>query len=254
MKVAVIGAGPHGLAAAKAALDEGLGVDIFDRQLRPANNTHGVFYLSKELGMLLPRSTIMTRWIPEHMDPEEAARLYSQKLYGHPNQSVSVTSGVSYGFHGGAFVEQMFAMLESHMIEKTFESRREVVDLLRAYSRVIVTIPAPVLMPEKSWPSRDVWVSSCLTTHSWNKGTVSYYPSPDIPETRVSTMFGRTVVERATHANGYRKIPKVITARRDNFDGWPPEVMFEGRYGAWDKSILVVDTYRHVSEALEKTR
>ncbi len=97
MKVAVVGAGPHGLAAAWAAVNAGYGVDLFDRNPDATSGNpdatsgnHGVYYLEQSMGLRLPSQAISTSYLPASWSLSKAQQQYALKLYGTTHQAVSL--------------------------------------------------------------------------------------------------------------------------------------------------------------------
>lgn len=255
MKVAIIGAGPHGLAAAWAAVNAGSSVDIFDKD--PGAENHGVFYLTNPMKLSIPSQIISTGWCPSSWTYEFASRAYAKKVYGTENQTVPLKRdhGATV-YDGQAALEQLNFMFRGQIIQREFTGREELLSLLEKYSRVIVTIPAPVFIKdkEKGWPSRVAWVRSETIHDAPERGRVVYFPNPDVPWTRVSLVFGRLVVEQidieGEGVEGLRKVKKVVTVPRSHFEDWPSGIIWCGRYGAWDKDVLVLDTYTRVYDEI----
>jgi len=253
MKVAIIGAGPSGLMAAWATVNLGHSVTLFDKNPEVATKNHGVFYLHEDCGLNVREQQTFTSHLPRHWSEARARVTYAEKVYGNPEQPVSFHRGLERVYHAGDAVTQLKTLFRENICEREFTELGKVLDLGAFYDRVIVTIPARVLL-KGDFQSRPILVRHRPVPMS-NFGYV-WYNAGEQDWTRVSQVFETQATEKLVppevslwrffKSQGYVQVHKVITADRKLWEGVPEQVLWTGRYGAWDKSMLTHTVYTDI--------
>ena len=257
--VIILGAGPSGMIAAHAASQSGYEVKIYDKDPDKSRKTSGLFYLHTSCDLLID-STVISQAIlgAKGASSIEIAQRYSQKVYGKdlPSESLSITKvleePVVRGYNAIQAIERLWDLyghcVEQYEVKNLFQVEKNFPD-----TKVISTIPAPILFPLEKFESVQSWVRVGKAPEK--EAFIFYSISPNHKWDRTSALFGVFVQEfpfsvLIESKEGYETIQltKVI-------GGFQPkstnEVVFVGRYGAWDKKILVSDVYTDVLKWLK---
>lgn len=254
MRIAVVGAGPSGLMAAWAAMQQGHSVDLFDKNHEVVARSHGVFYLHDPCDLpTLPRQEMITGvmgyYYQNMLDWSEIRRRYAQKVYGDPDQAVSIDSSVRTIYHAGVAIQWLKELLTPRIFAEAISGYKGLLDLLQTYHRVIVTAPARAFLGG-DFKSSTVWVRHAEVGQVAERG-FCFYNVGEANWCRWSCSFGVMATEYMTQVPGSIQVRKVITADRKLFEAAPSEILWTGRYGAWDKSLLTHTTYRDVLDRLK---
>lgn len=271
-RVLILGGGPSGLMSAWAAMKNGWEVVLFDRH-RPASRgaNHGVFVLHDPLDIpSLPEVFLETTvmGIPATVDSREYAKHYSRKVYGNdttPNSVVKYMNGkrVWNPVNAMSFAIDLLSVERaSFFVEGELTKGMEQVNQLARNveaDAIISTVPLSLFAPEA--PSEKVWVYSGEAPA--HEAFMLYNLDPRVPWYRCSAVFGKFVMEYVPgyipFANpGCTEVTKVlpwsprVDAMRQLALAANRPILFTGRFGAWDKDVLVDTTYREAADWLCK--
>lgn len=251
MYIAVLGAGPSGLVAAHAAASLGHDVCLYDAEPRePDGQTAGVFYLHQSCDLDVPSSVVRTSAVGTRDGYRD--KVYGPSYDGHVSYPAYETESVVWD--GMAALAHLWSRFQDRIIPAYVEGFDDVQTVAGMYDRTICTIPAMILAPHLTWESQQVTVATRSRIAPPVAGCVIYEGHADVPWYRYSDIFGRETYEYVPNAavdvsDDYgwtiRNVEKVVTAPRANFPDLD-NVMFAGRYGAWNKRCLTHDVYRDV--------
>jgi hypothetical protein len=258
--VAVIGAGPSGLAVAHAAYITGYSVHIFS--IRKKSDLYGCQYLHAPLsGMPTPVSTVVDYQL------QGTAQEYRDKVYGGlwPGE---VSPSSLQGRHPAWNLRQAYDWLWDEYVESgnrgTFwESNIAPDDLVMfqkdsfSFSHVVSTMPIKSICVKPqihTFVGNEIWaIGDAPDMHSFSPVT----PPPDTiicngeesPSWyRISKVFDVATAEwpgRIKPPIG--NLAKVVKPLYTDCDCWP-QVTKLGRYGAWEKGGLVHNVFYDAME------
>lgn len=257
MRIAILGCGPTGLAAAQACRLAGYRVDIFSRMTK--SKLYGSQYLHEPIpGLSYPGEPVKLSYsLDGTMDG------YRQKVYG-PDYSGPVSPGDYEGEHEAWDIRWTYDQLWEIFFNVIRDVQRiDPADIkkLTAYGYIINTIPRTQLCedPDHKFTSQPIWAMG-------DAPGIQTVPI-DIPENsvicsgrpcdswyRVSNIYGYRTAEwsfneRPRH-NG-RPLHAAIVHKPLSTDcDCLPNVFHVGRFGSWKKGVVVHHAYRAVEELL----
>lgn len=273
--VAVLGAGPSGLLAAQAAIESGRGVDIFSRPsaavlLRPSSistreeavaksELHGCQYLHRPV----PSALLAGAGVKVEYRLEGTVSQYREKVYGRQftgTVSPEDVENTHEAWDLRAMYHMLWDALRACMVPMDLTRGAMQGILLEKYSHVFVTVPAPALCYDMthSFSSQMIWAMGQRTGTTGfpiqcPENTIVCNGSRDTGWYRMSNVFGHTTVEWATErkppVNGVVRVEKPVST---TCDCWLQDdrVLRLGRFGQWQKGVLVHEVYRAAKAAL----
>lgn len=257
MHIAVLGAGPSGMMAAHAAVQLGHFVTIYDKDADKARRNSGVYFLHSDCDLLLDRVEIKQTVIGKYLPPLEVARLYSQKVYGKEIPSVSVSDVLQhetiFGFNANQAIVRLWDLYGDFVRKYFVKNIGDVYEIVHEYDAVISTIPAKILFPELNFESVKIFVKVGKSPLDDNFSI--YNVNPYFDWYRCSGIFGIFTQEygygkQPQFANDY-EIKQVIKVVKSDPLPVIDNLLFTGRYGAWDKKFLTHNVYFHVLKWLQ---
>lgn len=259
MKVAILGCGPSGLAAAQAANDAGIPasrISVFSRPNK--SELHGAQYLHFPLPSLrhVPSEQISVSFIG-------TMEGYRNKVYGETYRGV-VSPEEFQGDHRAYDLRFTYDILWNLWNSRIQEYSVNPVDLeehypglIEEFDLVVNTVPRKALCrnPEHEFISKTVYASGDAPGRGFKcpiscaPGTIVYNGSSDWGWYRTANIFGHTTAEWPASSDkpkppieGVVSIDKPLST---SCDCWPG-MLHAGRYGAWRKGILVHQVYEEV--------
>jgi hypothetical protein len=250
MKVAVLGCGPAGLVAAKAATDLGHEVLIISNTWEKST-LHGCQYLHAPIpGFDDVRKTRVT------YNLIGTAEEYRRKVYGVTWKG-KVSPEDFIGEHDAWDIRETYDRMWDSVIQSPHRALWDVRDgdLRAVYSfgadKIISTIPAVCLCHSPHlFHGHDIYAAGYPNPEAAVEDYVNCNGTVDTAWYRVSHVFGHYTVEwpkTGFHLPGAVPVSKPLYTNCDCH----PEVLRVGRYGEWNKSVLVHQVYAKVTEALK---
>jgi hypothetical protein len=257
-RIAVLGCGPTGLAAAQACSQAGHRVDIYSRMTK--SKLYGSQYLHEPIpGLDYPEAPVSLMYrLDGAMDG------YRRKVYG-PDYSGPVSPSDYEGEHKAWDIRWTY----DELWEKFFNQirnvnsihPRDVLHLQRDYVLVINTIPRTQICftPEHVFDGQPIWamgdapgIQSVPIECDDNTVVCSGRPCDDWY--RISNIFGYKTVEwsynqRPKHNGRPLNAAVVHKPLKTNCNCFP-QVLHVGRFGAWRKGVVVHHAYHEVEEVV----
>ncbi len=250
--IIILGSGISGLMAALACADTGNDfVILTDSDIKP--KAKGFQYLHDSCGLNLKKYDLKEQIIPYYEDEAFRKMIYSSKVYGNlytPNSMDKViyqtSNSLIYSMDEAVDIlwERFYYKININYVN----GLKGIEIISRTCDKVISTIPMYHLIEDVQYS--EAWL---LTTKVPDNqiNYVVYDLNVSSPIYRFGTMFGNLFFESHAHMDiiGMQPIAlkKVITYEK------LPEiknVIFAGRYGRWDKSILSHDVYYNIKGIL----
>ncbi len=258
MRIAILGAGPSGMMAAHAASECGNYVDIFDADPNKSKRNAGVFFLHDSCNLPLTPTSIQQRLLgAEGQSDESVASAYGHKVYGVPSVKSSVLQVRSHlwvmGFNSGEAINMLWDLYGNQVQNKAIQGLNDIGGLLREYDKVISTIPLHHIYSGLDYESATLWVKSgqAPEDESW----ILYNINENCDWYRCSAIWGTFTMEYGAghipiRRDGYNYFEVTKVVGRRNIPAHSERLLFTGRYGAWDKTILTHTVYDRVLEWL----
>ena len=255
--ICILGAGPSGMMAAHAAVNNGYDIHILDKDPDKTRRNSGVYYLHSQCDLALSSTILHQRVIGDKdMPQEEVLEAYRKKVYGDLDVGSSSILEARYNpdievYNSSEAIEHLWQMY-GHTIQKyTIGSMFHLKVFREDYVGVVSTIPAEILFPESNLYSIPAYVHP--STSPMQESFIYYNVSKTIPWYRCSAVFGSFVAEYSSEVDKkeeYKTVVKVIGKDKPlPVHDW---LISTGRYGAWDKSFLTDTVYRHVTGELRE--
>lgn len=255
--ILVLGCGPAGLLCAHAAKLSGLKVQIISK--KEPSFISGAQFLHTAIPELTDR-------YPDgqiFMAKEGSAKVYAEKIYGDKEARTSWDAyppGFRDVWHLQRWYEVLWKIWEGSIIDGVFSA-----PLMRTASKeflaVFSTIPLTILFPTGRFTAEHVIVDPAQVAQP---NTIFYNGYSEDVWYRASNVFGHAFVEYPTRIPRWlpegtvlntspaaKKIRKPLAAKVEN--DWENLFLF-GRYGKWEKGVLVDDAFREakvVAEAIQ---
>lgn len=255
MRVAVLGAGPSGYMAAWGALQCGSYVEMFSDAYIQRQN-YGVFFLHNKCDLPLDATVIMQKIVGNKgMTPDEAASSYGRFVYGNENEGWGIKLALNepeiVGYDPNiamALLSEIMLYIPKHIY--TVNCLNDVTSLLSKFDKIICTIPASSVFPDKKYPEIDVWI-----TWDYEKYKTNFFytnVNPILGWHRLASVFGRFSGEYMHPVPSSRMIKKVAGGMEVNYVH--KDILFTGRYGAWDRKIRTEHVYTQTIDFLTQGR
>lgn len=246
MRIHVLGCGPSGLLVAHAGVQAGHDVTIYSQKKK--SHIGGAQFLHTAIPDLTDDN-------PEDVVTFEyrgTAEGYAQKVYGSPKADTSwdTYAGTVPIWNMRRAYDDLWKRYESLIIDRSL-TPHEVAELQDSVSTVISTIPRKALcMRDHRFTSQQVHIWYELGALKDNR--IIYNGIPDVPWYRASNLFSWESVEYpslAPHGSNTRAVYKPLETDCDCL----PEIVKLGRYGRWEKGVLIHHAYwgavRQISRA-----
>jgi len=245
-KVCIIGCGPSGLLAAHAAEQGGHKFTIVSKELRKSV-MGGAMYLHEAIPGL-------TEQVPDgqlYIEKRGMATGYAKKVYGDENHSVSwnlFATGMHRIWYMDRAYNKLWRRYKDHVkIHNVSEHTMD--EIIRHFDLVIATMPKPaVCYGGHVFESVPVWIRQRRLT-GIHSNTMTYSGLEEDPWYRKSTINNVVNIEYAQRppSDDYYG---GIKPTRNNCTCWR-RVMWAGRWGRWEKGVLVHHVYQQVKHALQ---
>lgn len=257
--IAVLGCGPAGLLAAHACVMSGVDrseIRIYSKVRK--SHLYGAQYMGAPIpGIQMGRPTVLTYSLRGTIDQ------YRNKVYGHTFKGI-VSPQDFMGVHQAWDIRAMYDWLwqEYESLMRNVEDINPgwiVGDLPTEYKTIFSSIPKDKLCFNKDihkFPGQRIWamgdapgIQDVAVQSEPNSivcdGTdiVAWY--------RMSNVFGYRTIEWAdTGVTRPRVAVAVVKPIHNNCDCWRGRLIPIGRYGRWEKGVLVHSVFEQVSDAL----
>jgi hypothetical protein len=258
-QAAILGAGPSGMMAAYAAAQCGYDPVIFDQDPDKTRRNSGVFYLHSDCDLALEPIEIRQRVIGAvGMSQDEVAYAYGMKVYGRKVAKTSVIDVLKtptvVGYDATKALDLLWDMFGKNVKLGKIKVG-DIKTLPHLYNRVISTLPATIWAEDRKeeFEFEKLWMKVLPAPEG--ESFTYYNVNPFMNWYRASAIFGRFIYEYAhgeapfdtTPSNVY-EVTKVIKGPvlRPPY----PNVLYIGRYGAWDKTQLTHSVYEKTVEWL----
>lgn len=253
-RVAILGCGPAGLVAARAALDSGSDVTIISNA-DVMSQLHGCQYLHEPVpgygNVPHVRVSYELRGTPEQ---------YRHKVYGYKWDG-AVSPEDFAGEHDAWDIRETYWRLWQDIVIK-----KEAEMLVRRVVRgaipfvhslnpdlTVSTIPAQALCHRlHTFKGHAIWANGSTSAGIAKDNDIICDGRPDVPWYRMSNVFGHLTTEWSGPVPPPRwcnAVPVVKPLATDC--NCHPEVLRAGRYGTWEKARLVHEVYPAVANALK---
>lgn len=239
-KVLVLGCGPAGLLVAHAAMTQGHGVAIASKK-EPSFIAGAQFLHTFIPGVTEPRPDGVVRFVKHGSETGYAGKVYGDPFA--PTSWATYPEGEREVWNLRSVYERLWRLLENN-IQNIKITPALLPVLLTEYDAVFSTVPAKVLFPEGKFDSRDVWIRQVHDTVP--EMTLHYNGYPSAPWYRASNIFGNESLEFAQDPSG--EVVKISKPTHASFENPYPHLHLFGRYGKWQKGVLVDDAYRDAVE------
>jgi hypothetical protein len=250
MKIAILGFGPSAQMAAWASMQYGHSVEFLADAFIQRQN-YGVFFLHDACDLPLDGFKIKQMVIGgEGLTAEEKADIYGTMVYGNSAEGWGISLALEKPLLTGYDANSAMLYLELFLkgvkqTTKRFKKYDEVKELLQHYDKVVSTIPASVLFPDKNFPSIPVWVLQEQRLLPDNFFITNL--NPEFGWYRISHISGRFSIEYAYEIPAGRPIHKVM---QGDLVESTDRILFTGRYGAWNRKIRVEQVYQDTIQFL----
>jgi hypothetical protein len=244
MEIAILGCGPAGLLAAHGAVQMGHKPFIFSKKVK--SMIPGAVYLHEEIpGMTAgqPDGQVTFR-------REGSREGYAAKIYGDAKAPVSwdtFDAGTYPAWSMQALYDRLWDEYGDSVLDTDID--QGTIKYIKAeYPLVISSIPAKVLChsPYHFFNGAAVWI----TETAWRDcpdDTIMYNGDISIPWYRTSRIFGYEATEYGAPVEGAFAGTKPTGTNCDCH----AEIERVGRFGRWEKGVLVHHAFRQAMEAIE---
>jgi hypothetical protein len=125
--------------------------------------------------------------------------------------------------------------------------------LYEAADKIISTIPAPSLCEktDHTFTRHTIYANGSVKQYGVPENVILCDGTGNIGWYRISNVFGYRTVEWTEQAGQYLKGRAKVTKPLKTDCVCHPEVIRAGRYGEWDKSVLVHQVFNKVTEAIQ---
>lgn len=252
MRVIVLGCGPSGLVAAHAAVQLGHQVTILSKKREPSQ-LWGCQYLHAPIPGYEDVPSVQVSY-SLNGSPEQ----YRRKVYGDAWQG-KVSPEDFVGEHQAWDIRETYQLmweLYRSNVEgyEVVDGNLQFVTFLYEPDKIISTIPATSLceQPKHRFASHLIYANGS-TAKEWPPENWIICDGTDQADWyRMSNVFGYSTVEWPYITGPIGGSPKGVRVEKPLKTDCDchPEVIRAGRYGEWDKSVLVHQVYAKVTEAL----
>lgn len=246
--VAVLGCGPAGLLAAHAAVELGMDVTIFST--KAPSKIGGAQYLHRQIPGLTGEDQDGQISV-EHVGTREG---YALKIYGDE------TAPVSWDSYVGKKLPVWNMQSCYHEAWRRYSSLirdvRVTPDFLyhlvegRKFEHVFSCIPRPAICVNRlhRFESQDVWIQD--GSRLSGDMLIVYNGDPGSPWYRTSRIFGFQGTEYPVASDAPLGCVRIKKPLHSDCDCWSGKIHPMGRYGRWEKPILIHHAYEGVADVL----
>lgn len=254
MNVCILGCGPAGLLAAHAANQFGAEVSIVSRLTK--SRIPGAVFLHESIpGLTAPNPDGMVKFI-KHGNKQG----YAAKVYGNMDADCSwdlFQEGERPAWSMFILYDKLWSRYRSRIRDQVINPIIMDDIMLEGFDIIISTIPAPFLCYNNhNFEKQEIHVLDKTVDRSL-KNAIVYNGCQQDDWYRTSKLFGAEATEstkpfsieearnlNAIRSNGYKPL-------RTNCNCYP-DIERVGRFGRWEKGILVHHTYKHTVQILEE--
>ena len=249
-KVAVLGCGISGLMAAWACEEMGIDYAIFDAKPKKPS-VFGFMFLHKPCGIPLKASKLRQLIVPNDISISQASYLYSKKVYDSEFVESSLSSVIKNSvldiYDMSKAINFLWARCKDKVEQKVFADIGGAVDFSKSFDLTFFTLPLNKLDSSGTYYYTDSFVLTGKVGYGDN--FVFYDLRENNPLAyRWGYLFDHIFIESRLKLSGSRKVKKVVFS--ENLPEVPGNFILCGRYGAWDKKVLVHNVYEKVREIL----
>ena len=249
MKVCVIGCGPSGLLAAHACRQEGHKLTIISDIARKSA-MGGAMYIHEPI----PGITSKQPDGQLRIEKRGTCEGYAYKVYGDSGHPVSWNQFAT-GDYGIWYMDEAYRRLwakYSSYVRVHNVTPHTMDEIIRHFDLVIATLPKNrICYRHHEFKSVPIWVKSRrLARDVLHPNIMTYSGRVEDPWYRKSTINNIVSIE-------YPQRPPTddmyagIKPTSNNCDCWT-RVLWTGRWGRWEKGVLVHQVYQQVSDALQQ--
>lgn len=244
--VAILGCGPAGLMAAHAAEQLGAG-DVIIYSVPSKSEIHGAQYLHEYIPGLTEAKPDGEVTFIKHGTRDG----YAEKVYGRKDAPCSWDH-----FNGGNYPAWQMDKVYDKLWEKWYDviihqiiGPEDIPLLLDENDIVISSIPKPQLCIRGcEFLHKSVWIAPYNSLpHDAADNVVLYNGDPLDHWYRASRLFGHDSTESVNPMEGAKPGIKPLS---NKCVCWSGEIAKVGRFGRWEKGVLVHDAYKDTMEAL----
>ena len=257
-RVYVLGCGPSGLMAAAAAVAQGRPVAILSKHRAPSP-LWGCQYLHAPIPGFTDTDPVRVQY-----QLEGSVTGYREKVYSDRDVEVSpeALEAEHWAWDLRRTYRRLWETFGSEVIHVPIMDGKHAAEVLPDFLReatVISTIPRPVLCAERrhKFDHQDVWAMGDSDTQRVparpaQDNTIVCNGDPDVGWYRMSEVFGFATMEwpwrngRKPPFSGVVPFQKPVSTECTCL----PDVHYAGRYGKWEKGVLVHHVYEQVTNIL----
>ncbi len=253
-KIAILGSGASGLLAAWVCLEFGKDFDIFSSDMNKPKIS-GFVYLHNNCNIPFIRNASMWQiFLPYHISDSILEKMYSNKVYRDKNTLSSILQQKNQKWLVNIWnmqdvVDVIWEAVKSKIKLRIIHNIAEINDIADSnnYKCVISTIPLNKIDDSQEYE----YTTSYIQTYpsDYNINFCIYDAAQNIDWYRMGSIFGSGFKEYAGKVDDAKPLIKVITAKK--LPKVSDNVLLTGRYGKWDKSVLIDKVYGDVKEFLE---
>lgn len=252
MKVAVLGAGPSGMIAAWAAINAGHSVQMFSDVYVNRHN-YGVFFFHDSCDLPISGMPIKQMIVGNYgMSKEETAAAYGKMVYKNEKEGwgilLAYEQPIVIGYNPNEAMEVLKIFLsDMPKVVQVFSSFVEVQMLIDDFDKIICTIPAPAIFPEKKFPFVTIYVRQ--EDGNLHDNFFMNNVNPNLGWYRFASIFGKISIEYLIEQPLTSRVKKVIPGDLLPIDD---NILFTGRQGAWDRRKRIEHVYKDALDFLQK--
>ncbi len=253
MKVVVLGCGPAGLLSAYAVEEAGHEVTILSK--KEPSWIGGAQYLHRPVESLTGIAGHRLRYLK--LGDRDG---YAEKVYGDRSAPCSWAEfgerDEIYGYPLQPVYQRLYNMYESK-ISNVVVGPLSIERLVDDFDLVISSIPRPALCRlgvggVHTFRSRSIAIKDQFAGLDINN-LIVYSGRPEDSWYRMSNLWGHQSVEFAAPATGLANGVKPLGHDCDCHRDFDERLLFVGRFGRWEKGVLISDAYGEVRERIGET-
>lgn len=248
MEVLILGCGPAGLIAAQAADAAGATVSIASKRTKSV--MPGAQFIHEPIPGLVGEQGARTITF-EKIGTREG---YAAKVYGSPDAPCSwdeFPEGEVVAYPIGAIYDRLWEKWSPEVVNEVVDAEwlRYEISSEVEWDLIVSSIPAPAICHSRHvFRHQDIYI----TDHAWRgvgEDTIVYNGDTADHWYRSSKLFGHEYTESTirtpTAVHGMKPLS-------NNCDCWQGKVLRIGRFGKWEKGVLVHHAYEEVTRALHQ--